>query len=340
MDAKQREIELESTRLYDRLNKVGWTLSECEVYAPLTLEINQLKREQNAVILAHSYQTPDIMYGVADFVGDSYGLSRIATEHPAEKIVFCSVHFMGETAKLLNPDKEVLVPAVAGCSLAESITPENVRALRKQHPNAGVVCYVNTSAAVKAECDVCCTSANVVQIIEAMPQQEVIFVPDEYMGKNMMDMTTKTIHLWTGKCVVHETFTPETVEEVRAAYPGVKILAHTECSPSVIQHVDMAGSTSDMMRYVAEHEDDTIMLITECGITDRVRTEHPDKTVVGTCSLCPYMKQIQLKDILTALQFPRNDQIITIPGDIATRARATLDRMYELEKTLTNQQQA
>lgn len=328
----QSQLETEASRLYGRLHHVGWTRGECDLYAPLTLEINALKKAQNAVILAHSYQTPDIMYGVADFVGDSYGLSRIATEHPAEKIVFCSVHFMGETAKLLNPDKEVLVPAIAGCSLADSITPEDVRALRKKYPEAGVVCYVNTSAAVKAECDVCCTSANVVRIIGAMPQQEVIFVPDEYMGRNMQDMTSKTVHLWTGKCVVHETFTPETVQEVRAAYPGVKILAHTECSPSVIQHVDMAGSTSDMMKYVQENNDDTVMLITECGITDRVRTEFPDKTVVGTCSLCPYMKEIQIKDILTALKSPTPEQIISIPEDIATRARATLDRMYELEK--------
>ncbi|MEI6222309.1 MAG: quinolinate synthase NadA [bacterium] len=328
------EINQETDRLFRNLEKVGWTEDDCALIAPMTLEINTLKKEQNAIILAHSYQTPDIMYGIADFIGDSYALSRIVTEHEAKKVVFCSVHFMGETAKLLNPDKEVLVPAVAGCSLAESITPEDVRALREKHPNAAVVCYVNTTAAVKAECDYCCTSSNVVSIVEAIPYDEIIFIPDEFMGKNLRSMTEKTIHTWTGRCIVHETFTPDKIDEIRLQHPDVKILAHTECSPAIIAKVDVAGGTAGMLNYIRSSDAHTFMVITECGLTDRIRTEFPDKEVVGTCSLCPYMKKIMLKDILKALKNPSPDQIIIIDPEIATQARKSLDNMFKLEETI------
>jgi len=194
------------------LHKLGWAWEDCEYIAPTTLEINRLKSEQNAVVLAHSYQKPEIMYGVGDFVGDSYDLSRKATDHPAQKIVFCSVYFMGETAKLLNPDKEVVMPRVAGCSLADSITPEQVRALRSEYPDAGVVCYVNSYAQVKAEGDSCCTSSNVV---EAMPQEEIIFIPDKLMGQNLRAMTSKKIIAWEGTCIVHEGFNEESVMAIR-----------------------------------------------------------------------------------------------------------------------------
>lgn len=325
-------VEEEAKRLFQSLKSVNWTMEDCQRIAPLTLEINRLKKEQNAIILAHSYQTPDIMYGVGDFIGDSYGLSVLVAKEKAKKIIFCSVHFMGETAKLLNPEKEVIVPAVAGCSLAEAITPEDVRQLKKEYPGRPVVCYVNTSAAVKAECDVCVTSANVVKIVEALPDKEVIFVPDELMGRNLQNMTSKKIILWKGRCIVHDEFDADMIKQVREIYPGVKILAHTECTPAIIDLVDMAGGTTKMLDYVANAKTDTFMLVTECGLTDRVRTEFKDKKIVGTCTLCPYMKKITLESVLDVLKNPAPQQIITIPDEVALKARKTLDRMFELEK--------
>ena len=326
------DVRGETQRLYEKLNKLGWAREDCERIAPTTFEINQLKREQNAVILAHSYQTPDIMYGVGDYVGDSYDLSRKAVEHPAQKIIFCSVYFMGETAKLLNPDKEVLVPVVAGCSLADSITAEQVRALRKQHPDAGIVCYVNTYAEVKAESDSCCTSSNVVNVVEAMPQEEIIFIPDKLMGLNLRNMTTKKIITWEGTCVVHEGFNEDTIRDIRHRFPGVKILAHPECTPGVVSLVDFAGGTAAMLNYVRESSARTFMLVTECGLSDRLKAEFKDKEIVGTCLLCPYMKEIHLEDVLKALKQPDPEQFVEIPSEIADRARASLNKMFELEK--------
>ncbi|MBR9700105.1 quinolinate synthase NadA [Candidatus Woesearchaeota archaeon] len=327
------QFEKETDRLYDELQKAGWSREDCLLITPLTLEINALKKKQDAIILAHSYQTPDIMYGVADFIGDSYGLARKAMEMDCKKIIFCSVHFMGETAKLLNPAKEVLVPSVAGCSLAASITPEDVRKLRERHPDAGVVCYVNTTAAVKAESDASCTSANVVQIIDAMPQDEIIFIPDKLMGINMKKLTKKKIHLWEGTCIVHERFDEEAVKAIREQYPNAKILAHTECNSAIVDSVDMAGSTSQMVKYIAESSDKEFMLVTECGLTDRIKVEQPTKKIVGTCNLCPYMKEISLKNVLKALKNPSDDQKIEISEDIAEKAKKSLDRMFELEKS-------
>lgn len=325
-------IHRETDRLFQHLQKVGWVYSDCELYAPLTLEINQLKKEQNALILAHSYQTPDIMYGIADFVGDSYGLSQLAAQTDASKIIFCSVHFMAETAKLLNPQKEVLIPTPAGCSLAESITPQDVRDLRAQYPKAGVVCYINTTAAVKAECDVTCTSANALQIIEAMAQEEIIFLPDELMAKNLMPLSSKKIIPWNGRCIVHEEFTVETVRAIREKYPHVKILAHPECTPSVIDEVDLVASTTGIVDYVKKHGVGDYMLVTECGITDRIKIEMPEAHILGTCSLCPYMKKIMIRDVLTALKNPREEQFVTIDPEIFEKARATLDRMFAMSK--------
>lgn len=332
MQTSSPQLEDEARRLYGKLHKLGWEIQDCEYIAPTTLEINRLKREQAAVILAHSYQTPDIMYGVGDYIGDSYGLSRMATEHPARKIVFCSVYFMGETAKLLNPDKDVLVPRVAACSLADSITAEQVRDLRRKYPDAGVVCYVNTYAAVKAESDTCCTSSNVVAVVEAMPQEEIVFIPDQLMGQNLRNMTFKKIITWEGTCIVHEGFNPGSILTIRQQFPGVRILAHPECTPGVVALVDYAGGTSGMLDYVRDSDAKTFMMLTECGLTDRFKTEFPDKEIVGTCILCPYMKEIQLADVLKALKDPTPEQHIEIPPDIAERARASLDRMFELEK--------
>ena len=326
------EIKYETDRLYEKLNKLGWAREDCEYIAPTTLEINQLKVEQNAVILAHSYQTPDIMYGVGDYIGDSYGLSRMATEHPAQKIIFCSVYFMGETAKLLNPDKEVIVPRVAGCSLADSINAEQVRQLRQQYPHAGIVCYVNSYAEVKAASDSCCTSSNVVEVVEAMPQEEIVFIPDKLMGLNLQNMTSKKIITYDGTCVVHEGFNPETVQNIRDRFPGVKILAHPECAPGVVALVDYAGGTAGMLNYVEQSSAKVFMLVTECGLTDRFKAEFKDKEIVGTCILCPYMKEIQLEDVLKALKDPAPEQFITIPADVAERARSSLSKMFELEK--------
>lgn len=326
------DLRKETLRLHEKLHMLGWGMEDCEFIAPTTLEINRLKKEQNAIILAHSYQKPDIMYGVGDYIGDSYGLSRMATEHPAKKIIFCSVYFMGETAKLLNPDKEVLVPRVAGCSLADSITGEQVRTLREKHPHAGIVCYVNSYAEVKAASDACCTSSNVVAVVEAMPQEEIVFIPDKLMGQNLRNMTSKKIITWDGTCIVHEGFNPETVRDIRSRFPGVKILAHPECAPGVVALVDYAGGTSSMLNYVRESTAKTFMLVTECGLTDRFKTEFPDKKIVGTCILCPYMKEIQLEDVLKALKDPVKEQFIEIPEDVADGARASLDRMFELEQ--------
>jgi len=330
MEFPRSQIDKETGRLHKKLSHVGWTKSDCAVIAPMTLEINKLKKEKNTIILAHSYMTPDIIYGVADFVGDSYGLSIRASETSAKTILFCSVHFMAETAKILNPEKTVLVPALAGCSLAESITPKDARHIRKQHPTAGVVCYVNTSAAVKAECDACCTSGNALKVIEAMPQKKIIFLPDELMAKNLQPMTKKRIFGWSGRCVVHEAFSPKTIDEIRESNPGIKILAHLECRPSVIEKADMAGGTEGMIKYLEKSPAKKFMMVTECGLTERMRVEHPEKEMVGTCVLCPYMKKIMLKDVLQALKSPRPDQIIKLPEDVMKKAKKALDRMVKV----------
>lgn len=326
----ETQLKNETARLFEKLQKVSWTETDCALIAPLTLEINELKKEKNAIILAHSYQTPDIMYGVADFLGDSYALSLKARDTKADVIVFSSVHFMAETAKIMNPEKTVLVPAVAGCSLAEGITRRDVEALRKAHPKAGVVCYINTTADVKAAVDAVCTSSNALKIIDALPQEEIIFIPDEFMCKNLQPLTKKKLIGWTARCIVHEEFTPEKIKTIRKEYPKAKILAHSECNPQVINEVDMMGSTQQMMDYVDNSLDEEFMLVTECGLSDRVRTENPEKKVVGACAMCPYMKKIMLKDILECLQNPRPDQIIELPQSVMKGARKALEKMVEI----------
>lgn len=326
------ELNQEATRLQKKLGILGWSKADCLLYAPLTLEINTLKREKKAIILAHSYQTPDIMYGVADFLGDSYGLSKIAANHPAPVILFASVYFMAETAKILSPEKTVLVPGRAGCSLADSIQPEDVRKLKLLHPGAPVVCYINTSAAVKAEADICCTSANARTIIESLDAPKIIFIPDEFMAQNLAKESQKTIIGWPGRCVVHESFNPESIAEIRHLHPGVKILTHLECSPAVTEIADFTGSTSSIIAYVQENKADSYMIVTECGITDRLQSEQPDKKIVGACALCPYMKQIDLKGILSALKNPSPRQIINLPAEIMAKARQSLDLMLEYSK--------
>ena len=330
MEYSKEEIKKETEKLFEKLKKVDWTMEKCEEIAPLTLEINQLKKEKNTVILAHSYQPPEIMYGVGDHLGDSYGLSMKAKETDADIIVFCSVHFMAETAKILNPTKEVRVPSKASCSLAESITPEDIKKLRDEHPNAGVICYVNTTAEVKAECDACCTSSNALKIIDGMPQDEIIFVPDEFMCANLQPLTKKKLIGWKGRCIVHEEFSDDTVRQIKEMYPEAKILVHSECTPNVVKESDLMGSTTDILNYVFDSDAKQFMLVTECGITDRVKAEFKEKEVLGSCILCPYMKEITLEGVLKCLKSPSSDQIINLPEDVINRAKKSLDKMVEI----------
>lgn len=328
---RQQIDEKEIARLYEKLQHVGFTEAMCRYFAPLTSAINRLKKEKNAVILAHSYQSPDIIHGVADFTGDSYQLSRAAQNTTATTILFSGVVFMAETAKILNPQKTVIVPSrQAGCSLSDSITAEDVRVLRTQHPHAGVVCYVNTSAAVKAECDVCCTSANALKIVEAMPQNEIIFLPDAFMAKNLSKLTKKKIIPWHGKCIVHEQFNSASISRIRQNNPGVKVLSHTECAPEVVALSDLAGGTGDMIRYVRDKEAPSYMLVTECGLSDRMRMDFPRKKFIGMCTLCPYMKKNTLPLIRDALAHPTPEQIITIPEPVRVRAEKALQQMFAI----------
>ncbi|MFH1750308.1 MAG: quinolinate synthase NadA [Candidatus Micrarchaeota archaeon] len=327
------QLEAEAKRLHSKLSNLGWNLDTCRLYAPLTLEINSLKKQQNAVVLAHNYQSPEILFGVADFVGDSYMLSKQAQATSSEKIIFCGVRFMAETAKMLSPEKEVLLPAPdAGCSLAESITADDVRKLKSQHPDAAVVTYINTYAEVKAESDVIVTSSNALSIIEALPQNEIIFLPDKYMAQNLAKQTKKKIIAWEGLCIVHEEFSPGKLEAYRKFYPDAKILVHTECSPAVVGIADMAGGTGDMQKYVANSPAEQFMLVTECGFSDKLKAEYPEKKFIPSCGLCPHMKRNDLRKVLKALRDPTEDQIISIPGDVMERAGAALGRMLQYGK--------
>lgn len=327
------QIDQETARLYEKLQHVGFGEALCKIFAPLTLEIDRLKKERGAVILAHSYQTPDILYGIADFQGDSYQLSKKAQEVEADTIVFCGVRFMAETAKILNPSKRVLLPAVnAGCSLAESITGEDVRRLKAQYPGVPVISYVNTSAEVKAESDACCTSANALQIVEAFPNDTLIFLPDKFMGQNLQKMTKKKLIIWDGTCIVHEDFKAEKIDGFRKKHPGIKVLSHTECDPSVIDASDFAGGTGDMIKYVTTTNAPSYMLVTECGMADRMKVEYPEKSFLGMCGLCPYMKQNTLALVAQVLKDPKESQVIEIPENIRVRAEKALLKMFELTK--------
>lgn len=314
--------------LYDRVRRVippaEWQTFEDDIDAILAL-----KRQRNAIILAHNYQTPEIFHCVADIVGDSLALAREAARTEAATIVLAGVTFMAETAKLLNPDKTVLIPDLdAGCSLAESITPADVRLMRRRYPDVPVVAYVNTSAAVKAEADICCTSGNARAVVESLGVDRVIMLPDEYLAHNVATQTSVKIIAWTGHCEVHERFTPTEIAELREAHPGVVVLAHPECPPEVVAVADFAGSTAAMSDYVEQRQPKRVVLLTECSMSDNVAAKHPDIDFVRPCNLCPHMKRINLSNIRHALE--TNRHVVTIDPAIADKARRAVERMLAL----------
>jgi quinolinate synthase len=314
-----------SSALYDRVKTVIPPM-EWPIFADDIDAILELKRARNAVILAHNYQTPEIFHGVADIVGDSLALAREAAKTDAAVIVLAGVHFMAETAKLLNPKKTVLIPdREAGCSLAASITAADVRLLRQRYPGVPVVTYVNTSAAVKAESDICCTSGNAKKVIESLGVKEVIMLPDEYLAQNVANETGVKIIAWKGRCEVHERFTAAEIRELRATHPGIVVLAHPECPPDVVAEADFAGSTAAMVDYVDQKRPPRVVLMTECSMSDNVAALHPDIEFVRPCNLCPHMKQITLPKIRAALQLMRYE--VTIDPEIAGRARLAVERM-------------
>jgi quinolinate synthase len=319
------EVERATSHLYEKVKKV---IPEVEwpTFAPLIARINVLKAEKNAVILGHNYMTPEIFHCVSDITGDSLALARAATKTTADIIVMAGVHFMAETAKLLNPSKKVLIPNMgAGCTLAESITGEDVRKLKAQYPGVPVVTYVNTSADVKAESDICCTSGNAVEIVEGLGVPRVIMLPDEYLALNTAKLVKTEIITWKGRCVVHEMFTPEDIRGLRADNPGVVVLAHPECSPEVIAEADYAGSTAGMSEYVAKHRPAKVVLVTECSMSDNVAADYPELDFVRPCNLCPFMKKIELENILAALEEEKYE--VHIDPAIAGRARISVERM-------------
>jgi quinolinate synthase len=323
------EVERETAHLYERVKNVIPSV-EWPFFAPYVRAINTLKKERNAVILAHNYQTPEIYNCVSDVVGDSLQLAREAAKADADVIVQCGVHFMAETAKILNPDKVVLIPDLnAGCSLAESITAEDVRLLRERFPGVPVVTYVNTSAEVKAESDICCTSANAVQVVESLGADKVIFLPDQYLASYVASQSKVKIIAWKGACEVHERFTGEELRRVREDDPSVQIIAHPECPPDVIAEADYTGSTSGMIDFVRKHQPKRVVLVTECSMADNVSAELPNVQFVRPCNLCPHMKRITLPKILDSLVYMQEE--VWVDPAIAAKARRAVERMVNLK---------
>lgn len=324
---------------------------ELRYKAQLAVEINEWKKKRNAVILAHAYMEPVLYYSVADFTGDSLGLSRQAQKVQADVIVFCGVRFMAETAKILNPNRTVLIPSPrAGCSLAESITAEDVRRLRQQYPGVPVVSYINTYAEVKAESDVCCTSSNAAAVVRTLNAEKIIFLPDEYLARNVARETGRHIIVptrnpdlpaatpegieyvligWHGRCEVHERFTVDDVRNARRQFPDVVVLAHPECKPEVVKECDFVGSTSDMIKFVAQSKAKRFVLLTECAMGENVATAHPDKEVIRLCSLrCPHMNEITMEETLESLR--QNRYVVEVPEEIRLRALRAVERMIEI----------
>ena len=319
------DIKISTDPIFNKISKVIPEI-EWKIYAPLIHKINKLKKEKNAVILAHNYQTPEIFHGVADIAADSLALAVEASKTRADIIVLCGVHFMAETAKLMNPNKKVLLPDLnAGCSLASSISGEDVRLLKQKYPGVPVVTYVNTSADVKAESDICCTSANAVKAVESLGSEKVIFLPDQYMAKYVASKTEVKIISWKGTCIVHEKFTAKEINDIKKQNPEIFVLSHPECPPDVISASDFTGSTSGMSDYVKKNQPKKVMLVTECSMSDNVQVENPNVEFIKPCNLCPYMKTITLPKILECLENESNE--ILIPNDIVAKARQAVERM-------------
>jgi quinolinate synthase len=319
------EVARRTADAYARMARVMPEL-EWPVHAPYVDAIREWKAKRNAVVLAHNYQTPEIFHGVADITGDSLALAQKAAETDADVIVMAGVHFMAETAKILSPEKTVLIPdTAAGCSLASSITAADVRLLRERYPDTPVVTYVNTSAEVKAESDVCCTSANAVEVVESLGVPRVIFLPDEYLGRYVASQTKTEIVLWQGHCEVHERFTGAEVEAFRKQHPDVTVLAHPECPPDVLAAADYVGSTAGMVRHLESARPSRVVLVTECSMSDNVAVHFPKTEFVRPCNLCPHMKRITLPKILHALQ--AMEHRVEVEPAVAERARRAVERM-------------
>ena len=322
------EIKKATDQIYKKVSK---TIPEIEwaIHAPYIYKINKLKKEKNAVILAHNYQTPEIYHGISDFSADSLALAVEAAKTKADIIVMCGVHFMAETAKLMSPEKKVLIPDMdAGCSLSSSITGEDVRNLKKKYPGVPVVSYVNTSAEVKAETDVCCTSANALKIVQSLGVKKVIFLPDDFLAKYVASQTDVEIISWKGTCEVHEQFNDEEINEIRKNNPGIKIIAHPECPPDVIRASDFAGSTSGMIKYVKDNQPRKVMMVTECSMSDNVQIDNPNVKFIRPCNLCPHMKKITLPKILDCLENETNELIMD--KKTIEKARKSVERMAEI----------
>ena len=321
----QQQLNKSTSEIYKKISKHVPEI-EWKVHEPLIGKINKLKKEKNAVILAHNYQTPEIYHGVSDIAADSLALAIEAAKTSAEIIVLCGVHFMAETAKLMSPEKKVLLPDMdAGCSLSSSVTGKDVRLLKEKYPGVPVVSYVNTSAEVKAETDICCTSANAVKIVESLGVKKVIFLPDDYLAKYVASQTDVEIIAWKGICMVHDQFTEKEIHDIRAKNPGIKIIAHPECPPDVIKASDFAGSTGGMIKYVEDNQPKKVMMVTECSMSDNIQVENPNVEFIRPCNLCPHMKRITLPKILDCLENETGE--IIMDKETIEKARIPVERM-------------
>ena len=325
------EIKKATDPIYKKVSKVIPEI-EWSFHAPLIHKINMLKKEKNAVVLAHNYQTPEIFHGIADIAADSLALAVEAEKTNADIIVVCGVHFMAETAKLMNPKKKILLPDMgAGCSLASSITGKDVKMLKEKYPSVPVVTYVNTSAEVKAESDICCTSANAVRVVESFGADKVIFLPDQYMAKYVQTKTKVQIISWIGTCIVHERFSAQEIEDIKKQNPEILVLSHPECPPEVIAASDFTGSTTGMSNYVKKNQPKKVMLVTECSMSDNVQVDNPNVQFIKPCNLCPHMKTITLPKVLECLENETNE--ILIPEIISRKARKAVERMVAIGRS-------
>ena len=325
------EIKKATDPIYQKVSKVIPEI-EWSFHAPLIHKINMLKKEKNAVVLAHNYQTPEIFHGIADIAADSLALAVEAEKTNADIIVLCGVHFMAETAKLMNPEKKILLPDMeAGCSLASSITGKDVKMLKEKYPSVPVVTYVNTSAEVKAESDICCTSANAVRVVESLGADKVIFLPDQYMAKYVQTKTKVQIISWIGTCIVHERFSAQEIKDIKKQNPEISVLSHPECPPEVIAASDFTGSTTGMSNYVKKNQPKKVMLVTECSMSDNVQVNNPNVQFIKPCNLCPHMKTITLPKVLECLENETNE--ILIPEIISRKARKAVERMVAIGRS-------